>query len=201
MKIYWLDGEEEDEEDVDDTEEVATDVDAVDADAEAVATDEPIDSIGDEGSEEMTDSEEGGLEDYEDSMGAEEVPSGEEMDMTTASDEEVISVYKKLTGDDEIQIVSNDAGDIELTVNEPGEFVIKANDGAVEGGEVEAEPEMGMELEPEMGIDSEEEETYEESYDVNESQVVYEIALDEMEDIESVSAPVGNENEDNLRQN
>lgn len=180
------------EEDVDDT-EVATDVDAVDADAE-VPADDTIDSVGDETG--MEDSEEGGLEDYDDSMGAEEVPSGEEeLDMTGASDDEVIAVYKKLTGDDEIQIVSNENGDIELTVNEPGEFVIKANG---EAGEVESD-----EMEPEVpAVDSledetEEEETYEEGYDMNESQVVYEIAIDEMEDIESVSAPVGNENEDN----
>ena len=146
--------------------------------------------------------------------------------MTTASDDEVIAVYKKLTGDDEIQIVSNENGDIELTVNEPGEFVIKANDGGMDaepemGMEPEmdaeigmddemgmdAEPEMGMEpeMDSEMGMDAElpmsdlegEEEEEEETYDENVNEVVYEIAIAEMEDIESVKAPVGNENDDN----
>jgi hypothetical protein len=183
------------EEDVDDTEVV--DTDAVDAEVEAT---DDMGDIEDESGEEMTGSEEdlavepvGDL----DGMGAEEVPSGEEIDMTTASDEEVVAVYKKLTGDDEIQIVSNEAGDIELTVNEPGEFVIKAND---EAGEVEDMEDMEAEVPAVDSMEDEtemEEETYEEGYDVNESQVVYEIAIDEMEDIESVSAPVGNKNEDN----
>lgn len=120
-----------DEEDVEDTE--TTDV-AIDADVEApvdgvedVETDTEI-SIDDEGEEEMGGSEEDlTVEPVGDmGMGA-DASIGDEMDMTTASDDDVIAVYKKLTGDDEIQIVSNENGDIELTVNEPGEFVIKAN--------------------------------------------------------------------------
>lgn len=198
------------EEDVDDT-DVDTDV-AIDADAEApvdgvedVDADDAIAGIDDEGSEEIGSSEEGDLEngdemtDYEggEELGMDADASyGDEMDMTTASDDDVIAVYKKLTGDDEIQIVSNEAGDIELTVNEPGEFVIKANGAGEEASDEDyAEPEMG--LEPEMGIEPEEG-AYEEEFDeMNESNVVYEIAIDEMEDIESVSAPVGNENDDN----
>jgi len=213
--------EDYDEEDVDDTE--TTDLE-VDADAEA-----PVDGLEDVGADtsvgmddemgtEMGDSEEGGLEGYEDEMGA-EASYGDEMDMTAASDDEVIAVYKKLTGDDEIQIVSNENGDIELTVNEPGEFVIKANGGGADMGS-EMAPEMGTEMAPEMepemepatdleapamepemepamGGEEEEEEVEYESYDVNESQVVYEIAIDEMEDIESVSAPVGSEKSPN----
>jgi len=201
------------EEDVDDL-EADTDV-AIDADAEAVADDaeevEADDEIEDIGAdvEDMGSSEEGDLAIGDETEMDAEASYGDEMDMTAASDDEVIAVYKKLTGDDEIQIVSNDNGDIELTVNEPGEFVIKA-DGA---GEAVAEPEMGlepeMELEPAMGgeevaelpmadLEGAEEEETEEAYEnVNESEVVYEIAIDEMEDIESVSAPVGNENDDN----
>ena len=216
--------EDYEEDDVDDT-EVTTDVD-VDTDAEA-----PVDGVEDVDTElsvgtddemgtEMGDSLEGGLDDYETDMDV-DTSYGDEMDMTTASDDEVIAVYKKLTGDDEIQIVSNEAGDIELTVNEPGEFVIKANtDAAPEGdmapemgmeepmGEPEMEEPMGDEMAPELdapmgepemdlGGEEEEEEVEYESYDVNESQVVYEIAIDEMEDIESVSAPVGSEKSPN----
>ena len=216
------------EEDVEDL-EVDTDDAEIDTDAEApvdgvedVETDNPIDSIGDESGLEMGDSEEGDLAIGDESEMDAEASYGDEMDMTAASDDEVIAVYKKLTGDDEIQIVSNENGDIELTVNEPGEFVIKANAnaGAEAEPEMGLEPEMGMEpemgLEPEMGTEpemggeevtelpmsdlegaeEEEEETYE-SYDMNENEVVYEIAIDEMEDIDSVKAPVGNENDDN----
>jgi len=215
------------EEDVDDEEEVEMDVD-MDAEAPVdaeVDTDDEFAGIDDVGGEEMGDSEEGDLE-MSDEMGMDADASyGDEMDMTSASDEEVIAVYKKLTGDDEIQIVSNENGDIELTVNEPGEFVIKANKGGM-GAEPEmgmepemdaeigmddemgmdAEPEMGMEpeMDSEMGMDAElpmsdleGEEEEDETYDENVNEVVYEIAIAEMEDIESVKAPVGNENDDN----
>lgn len=217
-----------DEEDVDDT-DVELDIDA---DAEAPVdgvedTDDTIGGIDDEGGEEMGDSEEDlTVEPVGDEMGMDvDASYGDEMDMTTASDDDVIAVYKKLTGDDEIQIVSNENGDIELTVNEPGEFVIKNKAaaatvpapietdlevGGLEGGEEEAEEDGEFELTAGDDIDSElpmdngaeedeeeEEETYEESYDMNESQVVYEIAIDEMEDIESVKAPVGSEKSPN----
>lgn len=215
-----------DEEDVDDT-EVDTDV-TMDADAEApvdgvedVDTDMEIDIDDDGGEEEMGGSE----EDLE--MGDEmemdvDASYGDEMDMTTASDEDVIAVYKKLTGDDEIQIVSNENGDIELTVNKPGEFVIKNKavspapapmdmptpmDGGMEDDdEFEFELTAGDDMESELPMDNaveyggeeeEEEETYEEGYGMKESQVVYEIAIDEMEDIESVKAPIGNKKSSN----
>jgi len=208
-----------DEEDVDDA-EVDTDV-AIDVDAEApvdgvedVDMDMDID-IDDDGGEEMGNSEEDLAIGDETGMGV-DASYGDEMDMTTASDEEVIAVYKKLTGDDEIQIVSNENGDIELTVNEPGEFVIKNNaaagaadvpapieTGLDTGGEEEGEFELtaGDDMDSELPMDgiegAEEEETYEESYDMNESNVVYEIAIDEMEDIDSVTAPVGSEKSSN----
>ena len=208
-----------DEEDVDDTD---VDLD-IDADAEAPVddvedTDDTIGNIDDEGGEEMGGSEEDlAVEPVGDEMGMDADASyGDEMDMTTASDDDVIAVYKKLTGDDEIQIVSNENGDIELTVNEPGEFVIK-NKAAGAPAPVDADLEVGDDMEGEFeltagddmeselpmdnaveyGEEEEEEETYEESYDMNESQVVYEIAIDEMEDIESVKAPVGSEKSPN----
>jgi len=204
-----------DEEDVDDTD---VDLD-IDADAEAPVddvedTDDTIGNIDDEGGEEMGGSEEDlAVEPVGDEMGMDADASyGDEMDMTTASDDDVIAVYKKLTGDDEIQIVSNENGDIELTVNEPGEFVIK-NKAAGAPAPVDADLEVGDDMEGEFeltagddmeselpmdnaveyGEEEEEEETYEESYDMNESQV----AIDEMEDIESVKAPVGSEKSPN----
>ena len=77
---------------------------------------------------------------------------GEEMDMTAASDDDVIAIYKKLSGEDEIEIVGDE---IHLNVSEPGEYVIKANDtplgGEVAGGE-EAAP---ADLEPADDVDYE----------------------------------------------
>lgn len=77
---------------------------------------------------------------------------GGEMDMTAASDDDVIAIYKKLSGEDEIEIVGDE---IHLNVSEPGEYVIKANDtplgGEVAGGE-EAAP---ADLEPVDDVDYE----------------------------------------------
>jgi len=86
-------------------------------------------------------------------MGMDALASGgEELDLTAATDDEVISVYKKMTGEDEIEIVGDD---IHLTVSEPGEYVIKTNDagsamdggmGPEMGGDVDYEIEMGDEM-------------------------------------------------------
>ncbi len=45
------------------------------------------------------------------------------VDMTNASDDDLISVFKKLSGEDEIEIVSDD--EIKLNISEPGEYIIK----------------------------------------------------------------------------
>lgn len=58
---------------------------------------------------------------------AEVAPVGDEMDMTAASDDDVIAIYKKLSGEDEIEIVGDE---IHLNITEPGEYVVKAADGA-----------------------------------------------------------------------
>ena len=149
-------------------EDVEVDVDAVDVDDSEVEGDDI------EG-------------DYE--TGTDAVASDEfEMDMTDATDEDVIAVYKKLTGDDEIEVVVDDEnGDVTLKVNEPGEFVIKAPQGGgadvadVEGDDFGADLEAGDDFGAEMGVepemDMEPEMGGEEEYQKDE--VVYEIALDE----------------------
>jgi len=101
----------------------------------------------------------------------------EVMDMTSATDDEVISVYKKLSGEDEIEVVGDE---IKLNVSEPGEYVIKTGNGVPKGmgaePEMSAEPEMGMDSE--MGMDAEPEMGMDSDYE-DEEEVVYEIALDE----------------------
>jgi len=216
------------EEDVDDTEEI----EAVETDSDEAGEEIELDSVeGDDeaGEEEVEagDDEAGEIEvgdiessevgddlegDYETGMDAIASDDEVEMDMTTASDEDVIAVYKKLTGDDEIEVVVDDeAGEVKLNVTEPGEFVIKTSEtGEVEGGEevedLEIDP-VGDSLE--MDTDSDDTEEIED-------EVMYEIALDEeviknaatkdieksmtgdMEsgDIDDVTAPEGSE-EDN----
>ena len=78
---------------------------------------------------------------------------GEELDMTAASDDDVIAIYKKLTGEDEIEIVGDD---IHLNVSEPGQYVIKnTKTGSAPAGIPSMEPEMGDDLGPEMDLDDE----------------------------------------------
>ena len=113
----------------------------------------PTEGMQNEGMYEEGMYEEGAYEEGMDAM------ASEELDLTQASDDDVIAVYKKLSGDDEIEIVGDE---IHLTVSEPGEYVIKPSDldmddemaGDVEdvdvddiegGDEVDYEIEMGDE--------------------------------------------------------
>jgi hypothetical protein len=78
---------------------------------------------------------------------------GDELDMTAASDDDVIAIYKKLSGNDEIEIIGDE---IRLSISEPGEYVIKTNEtgsAAPAMGSAMMGSEMGAEA-PEMGDDS-----------------------------------------------
>jgi hypothetical protein len=194
------------EEDVDDMDDVDVNVDVdadddladgadvdVDVDADVDVEDE-VEVGGIENSEEGDDLE----GDYESGMDAIASEDEVEMDMTMASDEDVISVYRKLTGDDEIEVVVDDAsGEIKLNVNEPGEFVIKTkgenSDMGMDAGaididgmdgldvgaiDVDVEDDIdavGLDLDGMDAMGGEEEEEYTEEG----SDVMYEIALDE----------------------
>jgi len=181
------------------------------------------------GDKEIEDLEIGGdLEgDYESGMDAVASDDEVEMDMTMASDEDVISVYKKLTGDDEIEVVVDDeAGEVKLTVNEPGEFVIKTGESTPEveddysddiemdldavdavDGEVDLDVDMDIDdVDDDMDLDAVDAVDGEVDLDAigdeeDEENVVYEIALDENTlqtgDIDDVTAPVGNKKDDN----
>lgn len=200
--------EDYDEEDVDDMD---VDVDTAGEAGEETETDMDLDID----SNEMDDSLEGDdLEgDYESGMDA--LASDElEMDMRDASDEDVIAVYKKLTGDDEIEVVVDDEnGDLTLNVSEPGEFVIKNPQGNGEAEDFSVEPDM--DLEPEMGGDDDydvdldmeddtedfddedseeldmEDDTEEFGDEDEDEEVVYEIALDE-DTVRTASGDINN---------
>lgn len=151
----------EDEYDIEDIEDVDSDVDAL-----------PVDDAPEAGSEEL------GIDDIgmdtanDEDLGldAEEGSEDYGMDMTGASDEEVISVYKKLSGEDEIEVVSSD----EVIIRDPesgSEYNVKLGGGSlIDQGEMDAETlgsEVGVgsevslgddEMEPEMDADVEGEE-------------------------------------------
>lgn len=98
---------------------------------------------------------------------------GDELDMTGESDDDVIAIYKKLSGEDEIEIVGDE---IHMTINEPGEYIVKTND--VAGAEA---PIGGEELGPELGGD-------EFGGEGDDDEVSYEIAMDD-EEPESEETP------------
>lgn len=103
--------------------------------------------------------EEEGLE-IEDEMGMGD-ESPEELDMTGASDDDVIAIYKKLSGDDEIEIVGDE---LHLNITEPGEYVVKL-DSLEDVEDVDVDDEIGGEEEPiELGADTEDEDEVE--YDI-----------------------------------
>jgi hypothetical protein len=109
-----------------------------------------------------------------------DVLGGAEMDMTAASDDEVIAIYKKLSGEDEIEIVGDE---IHMNITEPGEYVVKLD------GEEAEEEELELELEPaEMGG-----EDLEDTDDVE-----YEIEMDDEEETEIPDdlVPVDDEEEE-----
>jgi len=185
--------EEDADEDVDvtadDSDETVAD-DATDSDEVEVDTDD-VDVTSD-------DSEEGDDLEGGDNMGMSAEPLGgdtEVNDMTQASDiDDVIRVYKQLTGDDEIEVVVDDeTGDIKLSVNEPGEFIIKTG-----GGNAEVETDVDADDFTASDDEFSGDEFSGDEDDTEEvDEVMYEIALDEMEDIDGIKAPLGNEKDDN----
>jgi len=140
--------EEEDLDSTDDQNPLGGDADAATTDVET----------GLEGGEESPES------DLDDIQGSEEVgpemepemgmdalaSDGDELDMTAASDDDVIAIYKKLSGEDEIEIVGDE---IHLNISEPGEYIVKTSDvgGAPEMGAPEMGGEDDVDYEIEMG--------------------------------------------------
>lgn len=113
---------EEDEEETD-KEEFSTD--EIEVSDESESDEESTDTnLEDEKSEsdEVSDTTDVDLNQSED-----ELELDGEFDLTDASEDEILTIYKKLTDDDEIEVVDN--GDsLELDVKVPGEFIIKDND-------------------------------------------------------------------------
>ncbi len=96
-------------------------------------------------------------------IGMDDIDASDEIDMVGAPDDEVIAIYKKLSGEDEIEIVGDE---LHLNITEPGEYVVK-----LDGQAPSSEPEMGddedLDLEPaEMGGEEEDEEGEDMDYEI-----------------------------------
>jgi len=118
------------------------------ADADAAISDLEVPAMGGEESDDDGLGDIEGSEEVAPEMGPELGMDSDElgtepMDMTAASDDDVIAIYKKLSGEDEIEIVGDE---IHLNISEPGEYVVKTG-GSPVGGATE-EP---MDLDLEMG--------------------------------------------------
>jgi hypothetical protein len=111
-----LDSTEDDDLDLDGADNAPAGLDAMNLDGEESDDDEE-DVLGDiEGSEEVAPE-----------MGADlGMDSDDELggvyDRTGASDDDVMAIYKKLSGEDEIEIVGDE---IHLNITEPGEYIVK----------------------------------------------------------------------------
>ena len=161
-------GSEEETKTDDDTTDDATD-NVVTDDGDETDDDSTEDSIEIDGDEtdDADDTEMGapevGPDDQEIGMGADDALGGDELDMTDASDDDVIAIYKKLSGDDEVEIVGDE---IHLNISEPGEYIVKKDA-------------LGMGDSDDMGdmenMDDMEEEYQEEGYE--EEGLTYEIAM------------------------
>ena len=167
----------EEEESKDMSEQPASDEEEED-DAEE-ADDEEMPSINDEPSKEV-DGEFPGMG----AMPAADEPADDDMlDMTGASDEEVLKVFKAMSDEDGI-VVKKDGNNIELK-DEDDEYIIKLDE-----SEEEEEGEVSEEEEIEIPEDWNEEESMEEVAEEEASEeTVYEIELDDedMEDSEKES--------------
>ena len=148
--------------------------------------------IGDEGSTEEPIADEpegsditGDIEDTPAPEAGSEMDAFDDMDLTGASDDDVIAIYKKLSGTDEIEVVGDD---LHLNVSEPGEYIIPGAAAAAgsapsdemsddfneddyedvpTGGDEGAEPEMTDDGEDEYEISMDDEEPAEDDETVS----------------------------------
>lgn len=150
----------EEEEEIDSVETTDVDNTPVDLDGDA---EEEITPTDDMGGDAVPADDTDGLEVSGDDMplDTEPVETGfETVDLTGASDEEVLSVFKKMNPEDEIEVKMHSDGDIEFKDGDQ-EYIIATGDSDDEmepapemEPEVDVEPEMGPEMDAEVELDT-----------------------------------------------
>ena len=142
----------------DDDDDDAAVADDLSVEPEGDETDIEID--GDESDDTEVGTPEVGFDDQEIGTDADDALGGDEMNMVGASDDDVIAIYKKLSGDDEIEVVGDE---IHINVTEPGEYIVKTSElgGSAEMGDESDEADEydewdeGLTYEIAMGDDDE----------------------------------------------
>jgi hypothetical protein len=185
-----VEGSEEEEMEMDSEEaegegEVEMDLDSLDGDTELEIDVDDVEMGSDEEEVDMDDMDVIDVDLADDS-------DAEEIDLTGASDDMVLSVYKELTATDEIEVIGDE---IHLDIKEPGKFILKPKN-----SQVEIEVDDELEMEGEMGMDEEMEEAIYEVYmdEADEMEEGYDMAeeMEEAEDMEEADTieeaiPVG----------
>jgi hypothetical protein len=155
------------EDDIEGSESEGDETDSPEGDDVEGAEDDDDIEIGDDESDDDDEMspEVGPEDDQEMGMSADDALGGDDLDMTDASDDDVIAIYKKLSGDDEIEIVGDE---IHLNISEPGEYIVKKGALGMDESMYESMDEEYME---------EDQSEMEEGYEENEG-LTYEIAMD-----------------------
>lgn len=157
-----VEGSEEEEMEMDSEEaegegEVEMDLDSLDGDTELEIDVDDVEMGADEEDVDMDDMDVIDVDLADDS-------DAEEIDLTGASDDMVLSVYKELAATDEIEVIGDE---IHLDIKEPGKFILKPKN-----SQVEIEVDDELEMEGEMGMEEEMEEA------------IYEVYMDEADEME-----------------
>ena len=130
-------------------------------------------------------------------IGMDDIDASDEIDMVGAPDDEVIAIYKKLSGEDEIEIVGDE---LHLNITEPGEYVVKL-DGQAPSSETEMGDDEELDLEPaEMGGEEEDEEGEDMDYEIELDDEEGEDEEGEGEDEEGEESEEESDEEENLNE-
>jgi hypothetical protein len=168
----------DDEQDVDSAEEDNADSDDEDSDEDEMSDDEESDDsdLPDDDFSELPTADDDSDTDFDDDDSDED---DDTIDMTGASDDEVLRIFKKMGEDDGIIVKKEDNGDVELTVNDE-EFLVKLNEDEELEDELDEEDEFDGETE--MEEQEEVEEGDEDEMCEEDDEPLYEIVFDDEED-------------------
>jgi hypothetical protein len=186
------DDSDDNEDDVTSADENNADVDTEDSDEDASTEDDSFGSdeeSDDDASDDESDTDGfGGFpasDDTDDDEDDSDEDDSETIDMTGASDDEVLSVFKKMGEDDGIIVKKNGEDSVELTIDDQ-DFLVKLNeDDEFEDEEIDEQEEADLEEgEDETEMCEDDEEEIEENMDNmnSDDETLYEIVFDDDDD-------------------